>query len=286
MVVKNLINNSIVAGCGLCTMVLVSVFFAWIHYLTGFNLFTFSIWFVLPVGAVLIGALAASGYYFGAVFFNIRPTVFLLIQIVIVTLLCNILIFYLEYQSYINLPNTNYNLLFSKYLDIRITHARYFIGRISLGFSTGKVGTIGYLISFLHFLGFILGGLICYAVLAVKPYCKKCYRYFSDSVYANLKFDSYKEMFDYSEQLFQQPIDHEKIKSYVERSKSAGNDEKKRFEFEIKVQSCKKCFSIFISEDAKEVLADGVKRFPEFNNNVLIDSDKNKNLNQNLLNSI
>jgi hypothetical protein len=36
-----------------------------IERLTGFDVFTFSLWFIIPAGAIGTGIAAASGYYFG-----------------------------------------------------------------------------------------------------------------------------------------------------------------------------------------------------------------------------
>jgi hypothetical protein len=70
-----------------------------IERLTGFNLFTLSVWVVVPAGALITGAAAASGYYFGSLFFHTKPVWFLLVQMVIVAAVAQFAIYYAEYAT-------------------------------------------------------------------------------------------------------------------------------------------------------------------------------------------
>ena len=72
-----------VAVCGLVTSILTALAIVAASRMTGFDLFTFSIWVVVPVGAALSGFAAASGYYFGSLYFHKRPDLFLLFQMVV-----------------------------------------------------------------------------------------------------------------------------------------------------------------------------------------------------------
>jgi hypothetical protein len=88
-----------VAACGLITSLLTALGITVIQNLIGFQLFTFSIWIVAPVGAIATGMAAASGYYFGSLYFHYRPNILLLLQMVIIAGVTQILIYYLEYST-------------------------------------------------------------------------------------------------------------------------------------------------------------------------------------------
>jgi hypothetical protein len=60
---KGILLGSGVALGGLITSVLCAVIVVLLDEATGFNIFTFALWLIVPVGAVLCGAVAASGYY-------------------------------------------------------------------------------------------------------------------------------------------------------------------------------------------------------------------------------
>ena len=45
--------------------------------------------------------------------------------------------------------------------------------------STGEVGSWGYGIAFLQFLGFTIAGVAISAILKEKPFCKECSKYYS-----------------------------------------------------------------------------------------------------------
>src|SRR4051794_28901794 len=96
---KGLLEAFGVALCGLATSVLVAIANVAIARMTGFNLFTFSIWLVVPVGALAIGFAAASGYYFGSLYFHKRPTAVLLVQMVAIAGLTQLLTYWLGYAT-------------------------------------------------------------------------------------------------------------------------------------------------------------------------------------------
>lgn len=62
-----------IALCGVATSVLVALTNVSTAHRTGFNLFTLSIVFIVPIGACVAGIIATSGYYFSALFFTARP---------------------------------------------------------------------------------------------------------------------------------------------------------------------------------------------------------------------
>ena len=76
-------GDFIVAGCRLATSALTALILLWIDLKFGFALYTWTVWFVIPVGAILAGFAGASGYYAGSWWFGRRPTRLLLQNVVL-----------------------------------------------------------------------------------------------------------------------------------------------------------------------------------------------------------
>ena len=171
---KSFGENFGIALCGLITSILVAIADVAIARMTTIDLFRFSIWFVVPAGAICIGLAAASGYYLGSLYFHKRATPILLVQMVAIAALTQLLIYYLGYATMVLDDGVRVSDLvpFSKYIDVLLTSPHYRIGRAQT--DTGAVGNLGYWIALLQFLGFALGGLAVYGFLEAKVVCPYC----------------------------------------------------------------------------------------------------------------
>lgn len=166
-----------IALCGLVTSILVAIANVAVARMTGFDFFTFSIWVVIPAGALLTGLAAASGYYFGSLYFHKRATAILLIQMVVIAGLTQLLIYWLGYATMVFDDGRKVAdfVPFGQYMDVILTKAHYRIGRGQV--DTGEVGSMGYWIAGAQFVGFLLGGLGVFAYLKAKPVCAACNLY-------------------------------------------------------------------------------------------------------------
>jgi hypothetical protein len=187
-----------VAGtiCGLLTALLTAFLLFAIHQVTGFAAYSFTLFFIVPVGAILSGFLAASGYYLAFAIFKARPTKMILLVIVSISTGTFFLVQYLDYH-YLRLdgqPVSNM-ITFPTYLSAVLQHMSlsFRIGGASLG-STGSMGTFGYVVAALHILGFSLGGFAVYGVVASNPYCERCSRYLSFKASQERYFSSEAEL--------------------------------------------------------------------------------------------
>ncbi len=150
---------------------------------TGFNLFSFMWWAVIPVGAFLTGLLAASGYYLGAVKLGVKPTRFVAWSMLVIAGLVQLALYYSQYamattedgqaiSRFVSFPN---------FVGWMLSHAKY--GLIVYGYRPGgedgglEVGSLGYVVAALQFVALVAGGLFMYAILANKPYCDGCAKY-------------------------------------------------------------------------------------------------------------
>ena len=96
---KKLVQDLIVTGFGLVSSLLTVVLLILVEEYFNIALYTWMLWLVVPVGAVLAGFAAASGYYLGSWLFNHRPDKLVLLNMVAVALGAYVLIEYIHYLS-------------------------------------------------------------------------------------------------------------------------------------------------------------------------------------------
>lgn len=168
--------NRFVEICGVITSLLTAALIVAIEHFFEFSFFTLTFWVVVPVGALITGCLAATGYYFGAILANRRPTRQLLVSIVVVAGATFFLIYYLQYRM-LDVDGTPVSELvpFTTYLQIALTKAEYGLMRSK---DTIEVGAFGYVIGLIHLAAFMVGGFGTYLALQGKPFCDRCEQYF------------------------------------------------------------------------------------------------------------
>lgn len=245
---RSILDKGGVALAGLVTSVLtafaVSLFNSW----TGFNLFTLSVLFVVPAGAAICGFAAASGYYLAARFLHQRPTKVLLVQMVLIAAFTQWLIYWLEYQSLaVEGVRVAEIASFGQYLDATLTTAHMRVGR-GAGVDTGEVGSVGYWLAGLDFIGFLLGGGFVYLVLATHPACGKCRKYLRTTVKKGDSFPSLDEFAGYYDNVYAHPVDSAEFAEHVGRDYSAGKAEQGTFNLTTKVLECPQCFCQSVRE--------------------------------------
>lgn len=197
-----------VAACGLVTSLLTALLVTFIERLTGFDVFTFDIWFIIPAGAIATGIAAASGYYFGSLYFHTRPNVLLLLQMVVVAGCTQLLIYYMQYATLVLDDGRSASDLvpFAKYLDLSLTTAHYRVGRAGQ-VDTGEVGQLGYWLAIIQFVGFLLGGLGAFVILMEQPVCAHCKKYFRTLGKSDKFFENGDYLATYHDTLFQHPVE-------------------------------------------------------------------------------
>lgn len=165
------------AALGITTSLLTALAITAIANISGFNLFTFSLWIVVPVGAVLTGFAASSGFYFGSLYFHVKASKAMLAQMVVVAGATQILIYYLEYATLVLDSGERASSLvsFSEYITLSLTTASYVIGRARV--DTGEVGSLGYAIALVQLIGFCVGGYFLHRKLLGQSVCSDCDAY-------------------------------------------------------------------------------------------------------------
>jgi hypothetical protein len=177
--VSRVAQDFLVSGLGALTSVLTAAILAAIDLKFDFSIYSWMVWFVIPVGAICCGLVASSGYYLGARLFNHRPTRILLFNMVGISISTFFLIHYLNYYL-MRVDGTAVRdlLPFSQFLDLELSHtAMQFSIRAHPVGTPVELGSWGYLYAVLQMLGFAIGGVFVYFNLKSLAYCDTCSRY-------------------------------------------------------------------------------------------------------------
>ena len=196
-----------VAACGLITSVLTAIAVLIVQKLVGLNLFTLMVWLIVPAGAIATGMAAASGYYFGSLYFHTRPGVLLVMQMVVIAGFTQWLIYYMGYLTLILDDGRRVSdyIDFSQYLDFILTKAQYRVGRAQT--KTPEMGEAGYWIALLQFGGFLVGGLCTFVFLKDKPVCPGCQKYFRPLASTVKQFSNREDFITYYDGIYKIPVD-------------------------------------------------------------------------------
>jgi hypothetical protein len=159
------------------TCILAAVANVIVTRMIGFNIFTFKVWLVIPMGAVGVGMLGASGAILAARYFHIQPTIIDAMLMVLVSAATMGLIYYLDYATFVLDDGRKASDLadFASYLDLILTKAHMRVGRGNV--DTGEVGRMGYALAGIEFVGFLIGGAATFFFIKGLPRCADCGSY-------------------------------------------------------------------------------------------------------------
>lgn len=237
-----------IALCGLITSILVAIADVAIARMTTIDFFTFSILLVVPIGAICVGFAAASGYYFGSLYFHKRATPMLLIQMVAIAVFTQFLIYYLGYATMVLGDGRRVAdfVPFSEYIDVVLTSAHYRIGRAQS--NTGAVGDLGYWIAVLQFVGFAFGGLAVYGFLKAKMCCPSCNLYLRSLAWRSKMFSDPEATSAYYDRVFTLPVDGPEFAELVRAQATVKKPQHGAFIIATSLMGCPKCKAQIVEE--------------------------------------
>lgn len=145
---------------------------------------------MIPVGAILVGMVSNSGYYFSA---SITHRILDKYDFLAMACLAGagmFLIYGLEYYYYVEKEDMGNIISFFQYLAYVTENSSYSVkfSKISLFTDIGSLGILGYCFLFIHFVGFIIGGAITFLLLFGADTCSKCSKYFRNKKKKTLFF--------------------------------------------------------------------------------------------------
>lgn len=169
----------------------------YIQDLTTINIFSFSIFFVIPVGAIVMGMAANSGYYFSALMTHRMLDKYDFITMVGMAAIGMLLIYYTEYYFYIIKEGLSHEITFLQYIALVVENSTLYVKfvKFSLFTKLGSIGGFGYLFLIIRFIGFIVGGAVVFLLLKGTDTCSKCLKYLRHKK-KNIIFFENKQNFD------------------------------------------------------------------------------------------
>lgn len=172
-------QDLIVGGLGFATSVATAMALVYIENQFGVAVYSWSLWIVVPVGAILAGLIASTGYYAGARWFHHRPNSLFLVNVIVISLSTYVMLNWMQYTTLdVDGVPASEILSFGEYLDTSIQATS--ITSYRHGRQTGNTGTLGlwgYALAGLDVIGFAVGGFLVYAALDASAYCETCCRY-------------------------------------------------------------------------------------------------------------
>jgi hypothetical protein len=234
-----------------------------VERLTGFNLFTLTILIVVPLGALTTGAAAASGYYFGSLVFQVRPTWLLLAQIVLAAAAAQLAIYYSEYATLVldNGAKASAIVSFQEYLVYYLTTTHLRLGRAAT-IDTGEVGSFGYWLAAIQFVGFIIGGIGVYWLLVGEPTCQACGRYLRVLLSHGQYFNHQDEFAQYYDTVFRWPIDSSEFAEWIHWQPHRGKKEAGSIAVVSTLRGCPYCKRQRVTQQVKVMTAKEWKDIP------------------------
>ena len=169
-------NSSFVLLCGLATTALTLLgVYVLDRAAEDFHIMGWYANYILPVGAIVVGVAASSGYGLASWFSGIKITRGLLWSVLGLQLLAYFVAQYIEFSG-LHLVHrvSGERVGFVEYYDLT---ARSFAWKQDNGKAGEPLGIWGYAFRLLEVVGFAGGGLIIPVVMRGVPYCQSCQRY-------------------------------------------------------------------------------------------------------------
>jgi len=131
--------------------------------------------YVLPIGALIVGVAASSGYGIASWSSGVKITRSLLLLVLALQLGAYFAAQYIEFANLHLVHRSNNSPVgFFEYYDLV---ARHFAWKQDNGSTGEPMGAWGYFFRALEVVGFVAGGMIVPLVLRKAPYCADCQRY-------------------------------------------------------------------------------------------------------------
>jgi hypothetical protein len=169
-----------------------------INFHAHFDISSFMLWFILPVGSGLCGFVAASGYYLASRITQRPATRRLALNMILVGASTYALIQYLNYHALVLDDGTRVSNIvpFWTYYQYAIesTQLQFRMRGTAIGSPTENLGSAGYIYEGIRFLGFLAGGFVCWKILSNHPYCEECNKYYKKKkLLSNVDLEKFNE---------------------------------------------------------------------------------------------
>lgn len=144
------------------------------------SIYALTLYYIIPIGAVGAGFIAASGYYVGALVLNHRPSYLLLVNMIILSVGTFFLTYLVYYQlaTYKGQPLSDF-MSYSQYLAYILEHLYVkHMSSTTIAEKREYLGQAGYFIGLVQIIGFAIGAVLVYQRLVLQAYCNNCSQYY------------------------------------------------------------------------------------------------------------
>jgi hypothetical protein len=173
---KSFIQDLIVTGFGFITSWATARGLVYLEQEHEISIYGWLYMFVIPIGAILSGFVAATGYWIGARLVHHRPSKSILWNMVLVSVLT---FFMIHEQGHELAVKRGYQKGITSYIQ-EVTESISYSSRRSSDRSPGTpLGKLGYGVVALEILGFSFGAFGVFGVLRSRQYCEGCNKYFA-----------------------------------------------------------------------------------------------------------
>lgn len=265
------------------------------NHLTGYSIQGFSFFFIIPLGALLVGAAASCGLFFGLLKDNKPVTKEHYIAGAVIGLVAFFGIYYVDYKTTYLDANNNVNysfqgdpissyeldgepITFGKFLSLTTSGKQqfYFHGRPVGGeVDTGKgFGSFMQIIEILA--AMIAGAGVGLTIVGDKTYCDNCKKYMKDRTMLKFSIDKYEEVADEINSSKNDPVKLKQLFAKYELKK----DEKVTAFGQVDLLNCPNCHNARLI--VKIYRLGSNSNFEEVNQhrqNLRIDEDVSRGLN-------
>jgi hypothetical protein len=176
------VSDVVVAAGGLATGLATIVVMLLLQPLLDLDLSSLMLWGFVPVGGLLCGFAAASGYYFVTLLTHRPPTRRLIVYMTVTGLATYGLTQYANYVMARTAEGARVAdvIPFLTYYRVAAEHTslQFRVHGVPVGHGTAELGRLGYLYESLRVLGFGVGAGAVWLPLKQRPYCPECRRYY------------------------------------------------------------------------------------------------------------
>lgn len=210
---------------------------------TDLALYGLSVAFVIPVGAIGCGFVAAVGYYAASRELHVRPTPALMSIPLVTAVVTFVASHYFSYQRYEFAPGRTLSEVmgFGEYLRAAATETSLSFG--SSG-SVDRLGTAGYAVTAIEIVGFAVGGWLVASHLRSKPWCSDSGQFMKRVEQRKQMFEEY-EPFQHAVVAIGDQLEHGNARGAIgllpEKASSFKENRKATLSVEVDCYECRAC---------------------------------------------
>jgi hypothetical protein len=252
-------------GVGTTLLTAVALVYLELRYDCAFYGYVYA--FVIPIGAITSGFVAASGYFAGSRLLSYRPGRGMLVTMLGVSGGNFFLVYWLEYMLLkVDGISIRSFMSYSAYLRFTLTHTVITMDPGQYSGDQFTLGMGGYLYAAVLILGFALGGFLVFGLMRLAPYCEACSLYMK-------KYGSQTRYFVRQEEMtaaaaaFQAEMGRGQFRRAMEIHSEAGMrgmDASTGYSLCAEVRQCKECRNQWIQLIEKQRVNKAWNKIPEF----------------------